>query len=174
MDITIDANGQKFTLARPRSESRASRARCVPDRILGLFGALAGNVTVATGFAVGTADLTSSPSRLETILRDPRNKGAVPFLVSAPDAASKAVRVNVTIPEAILPVRDLPVILRPGEDSFPVAERPLIPGCISQGRMREEALANILEAVTLELECRAAEGWSLPEGYEVATVTVAA
>ena len=57
MDITIDANGQKFTLARPRSESRASRARCVPDRILGLFDTPAGNVTVASGFAVGTADL---------------------------------------------------------------------------------------------------------------------
>jgi hypothetical protein len=32
----------------------------------------------------------------------------------------------------------------------------------------------MLEAVALALECRAAEGWSLPEGYEVATVTVAA
>jgi hypothetical protein len=57
MDITIEANGQKFTLARPRSESRASRARCVPDRILGLFDTPARNVTVASGFAVGTADL---------------------------------------------------------------------------------------------------------------------
>jgi predicted RNase H-like HicB family nuclease len=55
-------------------------------------------------------------------------------------------------------VRDLPVILRPGEDGFIVAECPLIPGCISQGRTREEALANILEAVALALECRAAEG----------------
>ena len=71
-------------------------------------------------------------------------------------------------------MRELPVILRPGEDGFIVAECPLIPGCISQGRTREEALANILEAVALALECRAAEGWSLPEGYEVATVTVAA
>ena len=64
-------------------------------------------------------------------------------------------------------MHDLPVILRPGEDGFIVAECPLIPGCISQGRTREEAVA-------LALECRAAEGWSLPEGYEVATVTVAA
>ena len=61
-----------------------------------------------------------------------------------------------------------------GEDGFIVAECPLIPGCISQGRSREEALANVLEAVALALECRAADGWSLPEGYEVATVTVAA
>ena len=70
-------------------------------------------------------------------------------------------------------MRELPVILRPGEDGFIVAECPLIPGCISQGRTREEALTNILEAVALALECRASEGWSLPEGYEVATVTVA-
>ncbi len=35
------------------------------------------------------------------------------------------------------------VILRPGEDGYIIAECPAIPGCISQGRTREEALANI-------------------------------
>jgi predicted RNase H-like HicB family nuclease len=71
-------------------------------------------------------------------------------------------------------VRDLPVILRPGDDGFIVAECPLIPGCISQGRTREEALANVRDAVALALECREAEGWSLPAGFEVATISVAA
>ena len=47
-----------------------------------------------------------APAHLDTILRDRHNKGAVPFLVSVPDAASKAVRVNVTIPEAILQAID--------------------------------------------------------------------
>ena len=48
----------------------------------------------------------------------------------------------------------LPVVLRPGEDGWLVAECPVIPGCISQGRDRAEALANIREAIELCLETR--------------------
>jgi len=47
---------------------------------------------------------------------------------------------------------DLPVILKTGEDGYIVAECPVIPGCISQGRTRGEALANIREAIELCLE----------------------
>jgi len=47
-----------------------------------------------------------APSRLEAILKDPHNNHAVPFLVSISDAASKAVRVNVTIPRAVLDAID--------------------------------------------------------------------
>lgn len=36
-------------------------------------------------------------------------------------------------------------LLRPGEDGWIVAECPLLPGCISQGRTRDEALENIRE-----------------------------
>ncbi len=36
----------------------------------------------------------------------------------------------------------LPVVLTPGEDGLIVAEIPVLPGCISQGRTKEEALAN--------------------------------
>ena len=39
------------------------------------------------------------------------------------------------------------VILYPGEDQQWVAECPSLPGCISQGRTREEAIANIREAI---------------------------
>ena len=46
----------------------------------------------------------------------------------------------------------LPVILRPGEDGWIVAECPVIPGCISQGQTRQEALDNIREAIELCLE----------------------
>lgn len=56
---------------------------------------------------------------------------------------------------------DLPVILTPGDDGYLVAEWPIIPGCISQGRTREEALANIREAIELCLENRADEDWKL-------------
>jgi predicted RNase H-like HicB family nuclease len=40
------------------------------------------------------------------------------------------------------------VIVYSGEDGFFVAECPSLPGCISQGETREEAIANIKEAIT--------------------------
>jgi predicted RNase H-like HicB family nuclease len=55
----------------------------------------------------------------------------------------------------------LPVTLYPGEDGFIVAECPVIPGCISQGRTEEEALANIKEAIELCLEVRKEAGLPL-------------
>jgi predicted RNase H-like HicB family nuclease len=60
------------------------------------------------------------------------------------------------------PMKRFPVVLSQGEDGFLVATCPIIPGCISQGKTREEALANIQEAIELCLECRADEGWTLP------------
>jgi len=39
------------------------------------------------------------------------------------------------------------VIIYPGEDSYWVAECPSLPGYISQGKTREEAIANIREAI---------------------------
>ena len=69
----------------------------------------------------------------------------------------------------------LPVILRPGEDGWLIAECPVIPGCISQGKTREEALANIREAIELCLETREEEAsWTLPQRYEVVDVEFAA
>lgn len=42
------------------------------------------------------------------------------------------------------------VLIYSGEDGYIVAECPALPGCASQGRTREEAIANIREAI---------EGW---------------
>lgn len=39
------------------------------------------------------------------------------------------------------------VILEPAEDGWIVAECPALPGCVSQGRDEQEALANIREAI---------------------------
>ena len=39
------------------------------------------------------------------------------------------------------------VIIYPGEDGYWVAECPTLPGCISQGKTREEAIHNIREAI---------------------------
>ena len=39
------------------------------------------------------------------------------------------------------------VIVYPGEDEYWVAECPSLPGCVSQGKNKEEAIANIREAI---------------------------
>jgi predicted RNase H-like HicB family nuclease len=49
------------------------------------------------------------------------------------------------------------VLLEPEEDGGFVVSVPALPGCISQGDTREEALANIREAISLYVEdCREA------------------
>ena len=63
------------------------------------------------------------------------------------------------------------VILDRDEDGVWVVECPSIPGCVSQGRTREEALANIREAIRLCLEVRADRG--LPLTIETRRLDVA-
>ena len=40
------------------------------------------------------------------------------------------------------------VVLKPDEDGWIVVECPALPGCFSQGKTEQEALANIKEAIT--------------------------
>ena len=47
------------------------------------------------------------------------------------------------------------------EDGIWVVECPSIPGCVSQGQTKTEALANIEEAIQLCLEVRAEYGYPL-------------
>ncbi|MEO5348657.1 MAG: type II toxin-antitoxin system HicB family antitoxin [Magnetococcus sp. YQC-3] len=42
-------------------------------------------------------------------------------------------------------------VIYPGEDGFWIAECPSLPGCISQGETREEAIVNIREAIQVYL-----------------------
>ncbi|MDY7093803.1 MAG: type II toxin-antitoxin system HicB family antitoxin [Acidobacteriota bacterium] len=53
------------------------------------------------------------------------------------------------------------VTLDRDEDGAWVVECPSIPGCVSQGQSREEALENIQEAISLCLEVRAERGLPL-------------
>ena len=46
----------------------------------------------------------------------------------------------------------LHVTIAQDEDGYFVAEVPALPGCLSQGKSREEALANIREAIAGWLE----------------------
>jgi predicted RNase H-like HicB family nuclease len=58
------------------------------------------------------------------------------------------------------------------EDGVWVVECPAIPGCVSQGGTKEEALANIREAIQLCLEVRAEQG--LPLTIETRQIEVVA
>ena len=53
------------------------------------------------------------------------------------------------------------VTLERDETGMIVAECPCIPGCISQGRTEEDAIANIREAIQGCLQARAAHGMPL-------------
>ena len=53
------------------------------------------------------------------------------------------------------------ITLDRGEDGVWIAECPSIPGCISQGSTRDEAVANIQEAIAICIEVRAENGWPL-------------
>jgi predicted RNase H-like HicB family nuclease len=55
------------------------------------------------------------------------------------------------------------VILYPGEEGYIVAECPSLPGCISQGQTRTEALENIREAISLSIKTLVEEGELVPE-----------
>ena len=63
------------------------------------------------------------------------------------------------------------VTLDRDEDGVWVAECPSIPGCVSQGDDKEDALINIREAIELCLEVRAEQG--MPLTVETRQVEVA-
>lgn len=62
------------------------------------------------------------------------------------------------------------VIITPDESGYFVAECPVLPGCFSQGKTREEALANITEAIELAIETRRALGRAVPAEFEYVEV----
>jgi predicted RNase H-like HicB family nuclease len=62
------------------------------------------------------------------------------------------------------------VTLTPGEDGFIVADCPALPGCMSQGRTRKEALKNIQEAIEASLLTRRDAG--LKPAFQVAEIEV--
>jgi predicted RNase H-like HicB family nuclease len=72
-----------------------------------------------------------------------------------------------TIPEILdLSVRIMrQVVISRGEDSYWVAECPSLPGCISQGRTREDAIENIKEAIVGYIAALSEDGLPVPEDY---------
>jgi antitoxin HicB len=66
------------------------------------------------------------------------------------------------------------VIIEPDEDGVYVVEVPSLPGCISQGRTRAEAIENIKEAITAYLESLDAHGEPVPPQISEEIVEVVA
>lgn len=64
------------------------------------------------------------------------------------------------------------VTLDRDEDGVWIAECPSIPGCVSQGKTKEEAIENVKEAIHLCLEVHAESG--LPLTIETKQVEVTA
>ena len=65
------------------------------------------------------------------------------------------------------------VIIEQDEDGIFVAEVPALPGCISQGTTRAEALKNIQEAIEVYLESLKAHGDPVPPPISEEVVEVA-
>jgi len=65
------------------------------------------------------------------------------------------------------------VIVYPGEDDYWVVECPTLPGCISQGRSREEAVTNIIEAIRGYTAALKEDGLPVPaENFDTLVVAV--
>jgi predicted RNase H-like HicB family nuclease len=64
------------------------------------------------------------------------------------------------------------VLIYPGEDDYWVAEVPSLPGCISQGKTREEAITNIKEAINAYINALKEDGISVPEEHFEALLAV--
>jgi predicted RNase H-like HicB family nuclease len=53
------------------------------------------------------------------------------------------------------------VTIKRDEDGVWVVECPAVPGCVSQGKTKEEAVENVKDAIKLCLEVRAERGFPL-------------
>ncbi len=64
------------------------------------------------------------------------------------------------------------VLVYPGEDDYWVAECPSLPGCISQGNTKEEALSNIKEAIAVYIDALEEDNLPVPPDNQKAAVII--
>lgn len=65
------------------------------------------------------------------------------------------------------------VVIYHGEDSYWIAECPSLPGCISQGKTKDEAIFNIKEAIEGYIAALDEDGLPIPEEkFETLVVAV--
>jgi predicted RNase H-like HicB family nuclease len=67
-------------------------------------------------------------------------------------------------------IKTFHVVIERDEEGVVVVECPELPGCVSQGRTEDEALANIREAIALSVETRRAH--KLPLFAEIRSIEV--
>lgn len=99
--------------------------------------------------------------RSETRRRSPGLSHAICETAEQPSKAVEAFGLTYLRKPARHQNMKLPVTLERDETGMVIAECPAIPGCVSQGRTEEEALANIKEAIVGCLEVRAEQGLPL-------------
>ncbi len=64
------------------------------------------------------------------------------------------------------------VMIQRDEDGFYVTEVPALPGCVSQGTTRSEALNNVREAIALYLESLKEHGDPIPPPIDEEVIEV--
>ena len=65
------------------------------------------------------------------------------------------------------------VIIYPGEDGYWVAECPSLPGCVSQGQTKQDAITNIKEAIRGYIAALEQDNLPVPEErFETMVVAV--
>jgi len=62
------------------------------------------------------------------------------------------------------------VLVYQGEDGWWVVECPSLPGCVSQGKTKEEALSNMKEAMQGYIKALEDDGFPVPEDHFEAMV----
>ncbi len=62
------------------------------------------------------------------------------------------------------------VVVYPGEDDYWVAECPSLSGCVSQGKTKQEAIANVKEAIEGYVASLQEDGLPVPEEHFEAMV----
>ena len=69
-------------------------------------------------------------------------------------------------------INNAQVVIYPGEDGR-VAECPSLPGCVSQGESRQDAIVNIKDAIEQCIAVLEEDGWPVPvERFETLVVVV--
>ena len=64
-------------------------------------------------------------------------------------------------------------IIYPGEDGYWIAECPSLPGCVSQGTSREDAIVNIREAIQGYILALEEDGLAVPvESFQTMLVAI--
>ena len=58
-------------------------------------------------------------------------------------------------------------VIYPGQDGYWVAQCPSLPGCVSHGKTKAEAIANIREAIQGWIETAKAHGQTAPDRREL-------